>query len=489
MKLTKVQNRYINNKSLSVSILKGKSFTGKTMAAIYRMMNLENNYCIYNEDNILYITCNNEKVEAVKEQYREKNNKNYFYSLFTLEENRVEFKTISELIKLYSNKYKKEVNYSREKADTQEIIEMLKKDNEFMREIDDLSKRSKVIRSSTMDDIYSELLWIKACSFNEEEYLHAMRKGREKRISKNSYIRKVIYKLYNRYSELLEINNKYDIYDDVLLAIEGLDNINSKYTHVVVDDSENLTKTELNFVNKLSARNNYSTLSFVLGTENKNMDGWLGSGGKLSTLYGEIKIKNFYFKTKFENEVKAKDIEDKNIDNKYTKEHEKEEAYQYINFKNKNISTFDFDSYSEEKQIFLKDGINFTSDELIEVPIFNEIAAGNPIEINEGTEGDFYLPRVWLEKGKDTFILNVKGDSMIGKNIHDGDLVVIKRQQVAYHNDIVAASVDGEATLKTLKTNGDNPMLMPENDKYKGISLKDKEVYILGIALGVIRKN
>ena len=52
MKLTKVQNRFIKNKNMGFSLMKGKSLTGKTLAALHRVINLENNYCIYNEDNI-----------------------------------------------------------------------------------------------------------------------------------------------------------------------------------------------------------------------------------------------------------------------------------------------------------------------------------------------------------------------------------------------------------------------------------------------------
>lgn len=52
MKLTKNQNRFINNKNMGFSLMKGKSLTGKTVAALHRVINLENNYCIYNEDKI-----------------------------------------------------------------------------------------------------------------------------------------------------------------------------------------------------------------------------------------------------------------------------------------------------------------------------------------------------------------------------------------------------------------------------------------------------
>lgn len=129
----------------------------------------------------------------------------------------------------------------------------------------------------------------------------------------------------------------------------------------------------------------------------------------------------------------------------------------------------------------------FTEEELVEVDVYSNIAAGNPIEINEGVEERFNLPKSWLERGKETFILHVKGDSMIEKNINDGDLVVIKKQNTALNNDIVAASLDGEATLKILKLNDKEPMLVPANSKYSEIYLEGKEVSILGVAIGVIK--
>ena len=69
MKLTKGQNRFINNKSMGITFLKGKKNSGKTTAAIYRAINLENNYCIYNDDKILYITLDNDNANSIRDKY------------------------------------------------------------------------------------------------------------------------------------------------------------------------------------------------------------------------------------------------------------------------------------------------------------------------------------------------------------------------------------------------------------------------------------
>ena len=85
MKLTKAQDRFIKNKNMGFSLMKGKSLTGKTLTALHRVINLENNYCIYNEDKILYLSSNDEKLEKSKSLYKEKSKLSEFYSLFTEE--------------------------------------------------------------------------------------------------------------------------------------------------------------------------------------------------------------------------------------------------------------------------------------------------------------------------------------------------------------------------------------------------------------------
>ena len=165
------------------------------------------------------------------------------------------------------------------------------------------------------------------------------------------------------------------------------------------------------------------------------------------------------------------------------------DKFKYINLKHRSEFDFNIDSLSGSKEIYLQDNIVFKEDELKEIPVFNQIAAGNPIEINDEIRESFYLPSGWLERGKDTFILEVKGDSMIDKNIFNGDLVVIKKQHTAYNNDIVAASLDGEATLKILNTNDKYPKLMPANSRYSEINLSNKEVSILGVAIGIIKQH
>ena len=475
MKLTKNQNRFINNKNMGFSLMKGKSLTGKTVAALYRVINLENNYCIYNDDKILYLSSNSEKLENSKNLYKEKNKANEFYSLFTMDKSRVEFNLINVLIKDFSEKYIKENRLNLRAISIEEAYKFIKTE-EFYNQLLFLGKKSKVINKIKTEDLYDEIMWIKACNFTREEYGEVERKGRKYRLIKNSYSRDSIYTLMELYTLILRDNGYYDFYDEVSFAITDGQNHKEKYTHIILDEVEVLTKGEIEFVKSIYSNNSHSSFVFILNNEfcNDKMC-WLVKGRRLKTLGADFKGRSFAFKKEFK--------EEKNKEKNYM------EKFQYVNLKYKNIVEFNMDSSSSKKEIYLEDNTTFNEEELVEVDVYSNIAAGNPIEINDGIEEKFNLPKSWLERGKDTFILHVKGDSMIEKNINDGDLVVIKKQNTALNNDIVAASLDGEATLKTLKLNGKEPMLVPANPKYSEIYLEGKEVSILGVAIGVIKNK
>ena len=475
MKLTKVQNRFIKNKNMGFSLMKGKSLTGKTLAALHRVINLENNYCIYSEDNILYLSSNYEELEKSKSLYKEKSKGSEFYSLFSMDKERVEFHLVKALIKGFSEKYINENNLKLKFISFEEGYKFTEH-KEFCDELESFRKKSKVINKITSEDLYDEIMWIKACNFTREEYNEIERKGRKYRLIRNSYTRNAIYTLMEVYTSILRDNGYYDSYDEICLAIKYGQNSKKKYTHIVLDNVESLTKGEIEFVKSIYCNNSYSSFVFIVNNEvyNDKMC-WLIKGRKFKTLGADFKGKTFAFKKEFK--------EDKNSEKNYMN------TFQYVNLKYKNIVEFNIDSYSAKKEIYLEDNTIFSEEELVEVDVYNDIAAGNPIEINDEVEEKFNLPKSWLERGKDTFILHVKGDSMIDKNINDGDLVVIKRQNTALNNDIVAASLDGEATLKTLKLNGKEPMLVPANSKYSEIYLEGKEVNILGVAIGVIKNK
>ncbi|HEV7579011.1 MAG TPA: transcriptional repressor LexA [Mycobacterium sp.] len=119
------------------------------------------------------------------------------------------------------------------------------------------------------------------------------------------------------------------------------------------------------------------------------------------------------------------------------------------------------------------------------VPVLGRIAAGGPILAEEAVEDVFPLPRELVGEGT-LFLLKVVGDSMIEAAICDGDWVVIRQQNVADNGDIVAAMLDGEATVKTFKRAGGQVWLMPHNPAFDPIP--GNEATVLGKVVTVIRK-
>ncbi|WP_019148666.1 transcriptional repressor LexA [Timonella senegalensis] len=119
-----------------------------------------------------------------------------------------------------------------------------------------------------------------------------------------------------------------------------------------------------------------------------------------------------------------------------------------------------------------------------DVPLVGRIAAGSPILAEQDVEDVFTLPRQIVGEGN-VYMLKVAGDSMIDAAICDGDWVVVRQQNTAENGEIVAAMLDGEATVKTLKRKDGHVWLLPHNPAYEPI-LGD-EATILGRVVSVLR--
>jgi repressor LexA len=129
--------------------------------------------------------------------------------------------------------------------------------------------------------------------------------------------------------------------------------------------------------------------------------------------------------------------------------------------------------------------MDITSQEAAYVPLVGRIAAGGPILAEQAIEDIFPLPRQLVGEGT-LFLLKVVGDSMINAAITNDDWVVVRQQPVAENGDIVAAMIDGEATVKTFKRSADHIWLMPHNPAYTPILGDESE--ILGKVVAVLRR-
>ena len=132
----------------------------------------------------------------------------------------------------------------------------------------------------------------------------------------------------------------------------------------------------------------------------------------------------------------------------------------------------------------LDDSFQMVRREMVNVPIIGTVAAGQPILAEQNIEGYFPVPAE-LMPNEQSFILKVKGESMINAGILNGDSVIVQRQSTAHNGEMVVALVDDSATVKTFYKEDGYYRLQPENDTMEPIIVEDCQ--ILGTVFGVFR--
>ena len=123
----------------------------------------------------------------------------------------------------------------------------------------------------------------------------------------------------------------------------------------------------------------------------------------------------------------------------------------------------------------------------LELPLMGYVAAGEPIEAITSTE-TIAVPEHFIGK-RDTYVLRVKGDSMIDEQIRDGDYVIVEDRKTAQNGEMVIALLNGtEVTLKSLYRNGTTIQLQPANPAMQPIIVREDALQIQGVVVGVMRK-
>ena len=131
------------------------------------------------------------------------------------------------------------------------------------------------------------------------------------------------------------------------------------------------------------------------------------------------------------------------------------------------------------------DSFQMVRTEMISLPVIGTVAAGMPILAEENISQYFPIPAEMVPKGEPSFILKVKGDSMINAGIFSGDQIFVQTCQTARNGDMIVALVDDSATVKTFYKEDGHIRLQPENDSMEPIIVDDCQ--ILGKVYGVFR--
>lgn len=125
-------------------------------------------------------------------------------------------------------------------------------------------------------------------------------------------------------------------------------------------------------------------------------------------------------------------------------------------------------------------------DDVFDIPIYGDVAAGSPIYADDYVEDTVPLPSDFFRKDHESyFILTISGDSMIEAGIFDGDHVIVRKQDIAKDGDQVVALIEDSATVKTFFKHPDHVELRPENQDME--SIRVQECQILGVVCGLYR--
>lgn len=124
---------------------------------------------------------------------------------------------------------------------------------------------------------------------------------------------------------------------------------------------------------------------------------------------------------------------------------------------------------------------------VVMLPLVGSIAAGAPIAAQEHVEDMVPVPSEMVRNHENAFVLRVKGDSMIGEGILPHDLVVVRPQQSAMQNELVAVLLGEEATVKRINFSGNGVRLMPSNPAYEPIEVEQEDARVIGKIVGLLR--
>lgn len=483
-------------------IVTGRVDMGKTTAALTRAVFLQDNFCIRDDENILIISKENLDLELKKIQ-QDSGRVNTLFSFINSNSINIlsKKKLVESCFKELQGSLELEYRECNNEVAKGLILEGI---NELRTKV---KRLDKIIITNNVDFLFDEIMYIKEMDIDSiEEYQALNRKKRGKTIRKNSRAREHIYALYEWYCQCLSENNLLDEIDQLNLISANYKSLKkNRYTHIIIDNAEELTVKEVSFIRKLLKNIDYSNFVLVRNSHVELEKPWLNHFIKNKSVleFDSEKYKIINCKVLNQNNKKlqckdiqindTKDIEEvtrgkevmatENQNSKFI------ELYKYIDFKHNVSHDFAIDTSNYAEVILNPDTTSeiIGENEINKVPVFNEIAAGQPILINDEIEGQFNIPIYWLKGVAQPFILKIKGDSMINVNIEDGDYVVINKQTMANHNEIVAVSIDGEATLKRLWIKGKKAVLMPENDKYSPIEITEENAYIIGKAVGLIK--
>ena len=292
MHLNKEQEKISYTKPSGHMLVKGIAGSGKTTVGVYRIPFLLNNYCFEPNDSILLMTYNKTLINYMEYLYGkiEQEYKKNYPTLFELPRDRVKIATIDGLIYPYYLKHCKKNNkrYTTDIGNSEKFSILGEYLEKLSKEYSDIG----LFNQNNLKFLYDEIDWIKSCNYLEDEYQNADRLGTTKydehshRLPKNSKIRKAIYNLMELYSKELLNRNYVDFNDVRRIALETMEECAiNKFTHIIIDESQDLSKLQLELLKKVYNEKEYSSITFLFDcAQSIYSQSWLGNGRNFTTI-------------------------------------------------------------------------------------------------------------------------------------------------------------------------------------------------------------
>ena len=295
MRLNVEQRRIIENKPNGHVLVKGVAGSGKTTVAVHKIPLLLKDYCYEKDDKVLVITYNKSLINYVKYIYEEieRNKEEEQLSLGIYEsgnKDKLHIETIDNMMFRYFVSYIK--NERLRIASDKQITKALK---DAIISVKEKYEKVNVLDQKNLTFIKEEIRWMKSCNYTDiEEYQTIDRIGRVSnnniesphKLRKNSQIRQAIFEVMLQYNENLKKDRMVDSQDIALIALKQAQNqVEEKYTHIIVDETQDLTRVQLEFIKILYMNRNYSSMLFVSDTaQSIYPEAWLVKGRSFTSI-------------------------------------------------------------------------------------------------------------------------------------------------------------------------------------------------------------
>lgn len=298
MRLNVEQRRIIENKPNGHVLVKGVAGSGKTTVAVHKIPFLLKDYTYEKDDKILVITYNKSLINYIKYIYEEieRNKENEQLTLGIYEsgdKDKLYIETIDNMMFKYFTSYIKEEKLEKLRVATEKQI------NKAMVEAINVVKQEyekvNVLDRKNLTFIIEEIRWMKSCNYADiEEYQTIDRIGRisnnnvesTHKLRKNSKIRKAIFEVMIQYNDNLKKEKLVDLQDVALMALkQAKREVGEKYTHIIVDETQDLTRVQLEFIKTLYMNRSYSSMLFVSDTaQSIYPEAWLVKGRSFTSI-------------------------------------------------------------------------------------------------------------------------------------------------------------------------------------------------------------